>query len=89
MVVKMQTALLTGSALHSPLMQQVIPMSSLHWTLENSNQSISIPGRVPSQAHLDLHAAGIIEDPYYGVNEFNLRWVAESNWTYSAPLSGL
>lgn len=27
---------------------------------------------------------------YYGLNDFSLRWVAESNWTYvSAPIAGL
>ena len=26
---------------------------------------------------------------YYGLNDFDLRWVAESNWTYKALISGL
>ena len=51
---------------------------------------MSVPGSLPSQAHLDLYNANVIGDPYYGLNNFNLRWVAFNNWTYtSAPLSGL
>lgn len=27
---------------------------------------------------------------YYGLNDFNLRWIPENNWTYtSKPLQGL
>lgn len=69
--------------------QKVIDLSGNDWTLENSPLNISVPGSVPSQAHLDLYAAQVIGDPYYGLNDFNLRWVANSNWTYSALISGL
>jgi beta-mannosidase len=48
-----------------------------------------VPGSLPSSAHLDLLNAYVIGDPYYGLNNFNLRWVAFNNWTYSAPVSGL
>ena len=26
---------------------------------------------------------------YYGLNDFDERWVAESNWTYSTTITGL
>ncbi|KAI1609968.1 putative beta-mannosidase [Exophiala viscosa] len=76
----------------SPLLtaaQTVVSMSDLSWTVTNPNDTISVPGNVPSQAHLDLYNAQVIGDPYYGLNDFNLRWVAETNWTYSASLSAL
>lgn len=73
----------------SSLAQNVTPLSELQWTLTNPNHSISVPGHVPSQAHLDLHDAQVISDPYYGLNDFNLRWVAETNWTYTASLASL
>ena len=38
------------------------------------------------QVHLDLYAAQVIGDPYFGLNDFNLRWIAWNNWTYSASL---
>ena len=28
-----------------------------------------------------LHAAGHIPDPYWGMNEYDVRWVAERDWT--------
>ena len=70
--------------------QKVINLSGYDWNLQNLPLNISVPGSVPSQAHLDLYASQVIGDPYYGLNDFSLRWVANSNWTYqSAPISGL
>jgi beta-mannosidase len=31
--------------------------------------------------------AKVIGDPYYGLNDFDLRWVAWANWTYQTTLS--
>lgn len=44
--------------------QKVIDLSGNDWTLENLPLNISVPGSVPSQAHLDLYAAQVIGDPY-------------------------
>lgn len=41
-----------------------IDLSSQNWTLSNEAYNISVPGRVPSHAHLDLLAAQVIDDPY-------------------------
>lgn len=69
--------------------KHVTDLSSHDWTLSNNALNISVPGSLPSQAHLDLFAAGVIGDPYHDLNEFNLRWVVWSNWTYSAVLQDL
>lgn len=70
--------------------QSVTSLSGHDWTLTNPDLNISCPASLPSQAHLDLHACQAIGSPYYGLNDFNLRWIALSNWTYtSAPISGL
>lgn len=70
--------------------QRVISLAGNEWTVSNAALNISVPGSLPSQAHLDLYANQIITDPYYGLNDFDLRWVAWANWTYtSAPISGL
>lgn len=45
------------------LSQNVIDLSGSIWTLENLPLNISVPGTVPSQAHLDLYAAQVIGDP--------------------------
>ena len=47
---------------------EVRSLSSLHWTLKNQNGSIAIPAQVPSQAHLDLLRAGVIDEPLLGTN---------------------
>ncbi|KAG2758024.1 hypothetical protein P692DRAFT_20788525 [Suillus brevipes Sb2] len=40
---------------------------------------------LPSQAHLDLFKAGIINDPLLGIND--ALWVINDNWTYTADLT--
>lgn len=70
--------------------QQVVDLSGTDWTLSNPELNVSVPASLPSQAHLDLYNEQVIGDPYYGLNNFNLRWVAENNWTYtSAPMTAL
>lgn len=73
------------------LSQQIFDLGLLDWTLASPNYTnISVPAKFPSQSHLDLYAAGIINDPLYGLNDFKLRWIGESNWTYtSAPFTTL
>ncbi|KAI9665657.1 MAG: hypothetical protein M1821_003591 [Bathelium mastoideum] len=77
-------SLITGAT------SQVLDLSTADWTVSNPDLNVSVPGSLPSQAHLDLYNARVIGDPYYGLNNFNLRWVAFNNWTYtSGPLTGL
>ena len=52
---------LLAACLPALALADVYSLSDLSWTLRNSNGSIVIPAKVPSQAHLDLLAAGIIE----------------------------
>ena len=42
---------------------RVIDLSGNDWTLESVPENITVPGSVPSQVHLDLFAAKVIEDP--------------------------
>lgn len=86
-----QIAWLSGLALsHVTSAERVITLVGNDWTLSNKNGSISVPAHLPSQAHLDLYANGVIGEPYYNLNDFALRWVAYENWTYtSAPISKL
>ncbi|KAI8959331.1 glycoside hydrolase family 2 protein [Daldinia sp. FL1419] len=67
----------------------VVDLSGVDWTLTNDEKDISVPGKVPSQTHLDLFAAKVIDDPYRGLNDFDLRWVAMADWNYTAQVSGL
>ncbi|RDA86033.1 hypothetical protein CP532_4706 [Ophiocordyceps camponoti-leonardi (nom. inval.)] len=67
----------------------LLELSQQRWQLKNGRMGISVPGAVPSHVHLDLQRAGIIQDPYHGLGEFSLRWIAWSNWTYVTYLDGL
>ncbi|PNP42354.1 hypothetical protein TGAMA5MH_06036 [Trichoderma gamsii] len=68
----------------------VLDLSKQQWTLTSPNfPNISVPGKVPSHAHVDLYAANIISDPLIGLNDFNLRWVGFNNWTYTSDINGL
>lgn len=40
--------------------QTVLDLGGDGWTVSSKALNISVPGRVPSQAHLDLHAANVI-----------------------------
>ncbi|WP_345801725.1 glycoside hydrolase family 2 protein [Microbacterium sp. AZCO] len=43
---------------------------------------VDVPATVPGCVHLDLLAAGLIPDPYRGVNEALLAWIGLVDWTY-------
>ncbi|KAG6100455.1 hypothetical protein E4U30_004614 [Claviceps sp. LM220 group G6] len=65
----------------------LIDLTEQTWTLQSLLMNISVPGRVPSQVHLDLFEAKVIGDPYYGLNDFNLRWIAQSDWSYVSNIA--
>ncbi|KAL3430301.1 glycoside hydrolase superfamily [Aspergillus tetrazonus] len=67
----------TGSGRH-------VSLSDVKWTLSSSALNSTVPASLPSQAHLDLLNAGVIDDPYYGLNEIDLQWIAQANWTYTS-----
>lgn len=46
--------------------QTIISLDGKDWQLHNSAQNISISATVPGYVHLDLQAANVIADPYYG-----------------------
>jgi beta-mannosidase len=86
----LSSAMLLGTATSQSYSPNVLDLSTVNWTLSSpQNSSINVPGNVPSQAHLDLFAAGLIPDPYFGLGDFELRWVTYLNWTYEAELGDL
>lgn len=74
--------------LHTSAAQLVTDLGSYDWTLTSQNKSINIPANFPSYAHLDLAANNVVGDLEYGLNDFNLRWIWQENWTYTADLTG-
>ncbi|KAJ5168626.1 Beta-mannosidase A [Penicillium canariense] len=76
--------------LHPVLAQKVVGLTGDGWTVSSKALNISVPGKLPSQVHLDLYAAKVIDDPYHGLNDFHQRWICNNNWTYTShPLTDL
>ncbi|MFD7990272.1 glycoside hydrolase family 2 protein [Streptomyces mexicanus] len=54
------------------------------WSLHHDGTPL--PAQVPGCVHTDLLAAGVIPDPYLGLNEREVAWVGRRAWTYSRAL---
>lgn len=59
------------------------------WTLSTESESapeelrgIEVPATVPGVVHTDLLAAGLIPDPFVGLNEHALTWIGRTEWVY-------
>ncbi|MEU5954565.1 glycoside hydrolase family 2 protein [Streptomyces sp. NPDC047525] len=55
------------------------------WSL--SHDGASLDARVPGCVHTDLLTAGLIPDPFLGLNEREIAWVGRRAWTYSRTLA--
>ncbi len=59
------------------------------WTLSRAHNPAddpawkNIPARVPGCVHLDLLRADLIPDPFVGLNEKEVAWVADEDWCYT------
>ncbi|MDR2891180.1 MAG: glycoside hydrolase family 2 protein [Alistipes sp.] len=53
------------------------------WTFRQARGFNSYPATVPGVVHTDLMAAGIIDDPFIGLNERGVQWVDKEDWVYS------
>lgn len=50
------------------------------WRLRDEGGEFDVPFALPGDGVTALHRAGVIPDPYYGQNEYDLRWISERNW---------
>ncbi|MBM3473765.1 MAG: hypothetical protein FJX75_10895 [Armatimonadetes bacterium] len=50
--------------------------------LADHDDSAWLAATVPGQVHLDLMAAGVIPDPFFGLNYEQCLWVEEQEWWY-------
>ncbi|MDP2082851.1 MAG: glycoside hydrolase family 2 protein [Pseudotabrizicola sp.] len=53
------------------------------WRLSDEVGEYDVPFALPGDGVTALHAAGVIPDPYWGLNEYGLRWIADRDWTAS------
>ncbi|WP_299743769.1 glycoside hydrolase family 2 protein [uncultured Tateyamaria sp.] len=50
------------------------------WHLSDETGQYSAPMSLPGDGISALRAAGIIPDPYWGQNEYDLRWISDRDW---------
>ena len=53
-----------------------------NWALKHSEKSIEVDAQVPGTIFEALLENKIIEDPFYGENEHEMKWIYESSWLY-------
>ncbi|MFD8641235.1 glycoside hydrolase family 2 protein [Streptomyces zaomyceticus] len=61
-------------------------VTQLHegWNLRH--EEALLPARVPGCVHSDLLAAGVIPDPFLGLDETEVAWVGRRSWSYVTEL---
>ena len=52
------------------------------WTFGQSRLPNRYPAVVPGVVHTDLMRQGLIDDPYFGLNERTVQWVDKEDWIY-------
>lgn len=57
------------------------------WKFRQARLSNWYPATVPGVVHTDLMDNGIIEDPYYRLNERGVQWVDKEDWIYESAFS--
>lgn len=57
------------------------------WRLRDEAGTLEVPFTLPGDGVTALHHAGAIPDPYWGQNEYDLRWIADRNWIASRSFS--
>ena len=73
-----------GAAVASAASAQVFSLAG-EWKLNRADSPWASPVAiaVPGDVHSALFDAGKIPDPYWGANETNVQWVAETDWRLS------
>ena len=65
--------------------QRAVDLSGT-WRLRDETSEYECLLDLPGDGITALHRAGLVPDPYWGRNEYDLRWVAERDWTASRTI---
>ena len=82
----MKKLLATLSAIVMVAMVSAAPQRQmLHegWQFKQARGPNWFPATVPGEIHTDLMANGIIEDPFFQLNERGVQWVDKEDWEYT------
>ena len=52
------------------------------WTFRQATKEDCMPATVPGTVHTDLMDNGVIDDPYYRLNELDVQWIDKTDWEY-------
>ena len=50
------------------------------WKLADDEDEYTLPITLPGDVHTALFEAGVIPDPYWGINDLDLRWIENRDW---------
>ncbi len=53
-----------------------------NWEFKSVDDSVWLTAEVPGSVHTDLMSNGIIDDPFYRLNELNVQWIDKLDWEY-------
>lgn len=59
--------------------QSVVELNS-GWRFKSARHNIQYPATVPGTVHTDLIKNGVIEDPYFRLNERGVQWIDKEDW---------
>jgi len=68
----------------TPVTQQEIKSG---WQLKQVRGNNWYPATVPGVVHTDLMNNGIIDDPYFRLNERSVQWIDKEDWVYKTSLT--
>jgi len=58
-----------------------------NWLFHKIGDSVWYRASVPGTVHTDLLDNGLIEDPFFGINEHDLQWIDKADWEYKTHFS--
>ena len=66
--------------------QQTVLIKNLNqnWTLNEKGNNKKYLATVPGTVHTDLLNNGVIEDPFYRLNEEKVQWIDKKDWVYQS-----
>ncbi len=54
----------------------------VNWEFKAVEDTVYLPAKVPGTVHSNLLTNGVIEDPFFRMNEKELQWIDKKDWEY-------